>query len=201
MSRSHLIALEFTGGVRLVWQVADNNLSALPDEAVWAPIKELQVLNLSGNELTATELEKISICCGTTLKTLQIDRNKLDSLPLRFEELQLLDTFTASQNQILEIPAGIGLLKQLMFLNLEENLIEQVPTELSQLSAKKFQDIKLKGNPLKDPRCKRILEREKLPVKPLLLYRLRPLRHVFLKSVVTTNGQSKTSHPALVAHK
>ena len=36
------------------------------------------------------------------------------------------------------------------------------------MSYKKFKEIKLKNNPLKDPRCKRILEREKLPVKPLL---------------------------------
>ena len=45
-----------------------------------------------------------------------------------------------------------------------------IPFGMAQLSEKKFKEINFKGNPLADPRCKRILEREKLPVKPLLAH-------------------------------
>ena len=56
------------------------------------------------------------------------------------------------------------------FLNLEDNEIEDIPFGMADLSEKKFKEINFKSNPLADPRCKRILERERLPVKPLLAH-------------------------------
>jgi hypothetical protein len=148
----------------------DNELEVLPDASVWGGVKGLQVLNLAGNKITSMELQKIGACLGPKLTTLQVDRNELDALPLPFAALQLLDTLTAAENEIQEIGEGVGLLKQLMFLNLEDNKITELPVELSQLSVKKLKEIKLSGNPLRDPKCRRILEKEKLPVKPLLQY-------------------------------
>ena len=102
--------------------------------------------------------------------SLKLDDNQLTSLPLQWDSLKLIRHLSASANKIAELPDEIGLLRQMEFLNLEDNAIEEIPFGMAELSEKKFKEINFKGNPLSDPRCKRILEREKLPVKPLLAH-------------------------------
>ena len=91
-------------------------------------------------------------------------------MPLEWASLKLLQHLSASHNQLETLSQHLGLLKQLEFLNVENNAIEEIPLGMSQLSDKKLKEVNFKSNPLVDPRCKRILEREKLPVKPLLAH-------------------------------
>lgn len=107
---------------------------------------------------------------GSTLMSLKVDDNALSSLPLQWDALKLIRHLSASSNKITSLPDEIGLLRQMELLNLEDNEVEDIPFGMAELSEKKFKEINFKGNPLADPRCKRILEREKLPVKPLLAH-------------------------------
>ena len=93
-----------------VLEVANNQLTTLPNAEIWAPVKELQILNCSGNQLTSAEFAKLAPCLGSgTLKNIAADRNLLDSLAsMPWERLSLLDTLSASQNAITALPAGVS---------------------------------------------------------------------------------------------
>ena len=153
-----------------VLQLDDNDISVLPAPDVWAPIKGLQSVDLSSNQLHTAELAKMQGTLGAKLVSLKVDGNQLEELPLEWASLKLLQHLSASHNQLETLPQHLGLLKQLEFLNVENNAIEEIPLGMSQLSDKKLKEVNFKSNPLVDPRCKRILEREKLPVKPLLAH-------------------------------
>ena len=118
-----------------VLEIEDNQLSAVPEAAVLAKLKHLKVLNVAGNQLKDSDVEKLGACMGSKLATLQLDRNQLTKLPIPWERLDHLSLFTATENKIDELPAGIGELTALANLNLSQNQIRDIPPEMGQVSA------------------------------------------------------------------
>ena len=80
---------------------------------------------VENDEFTSAELEKMSASLGGKLMSLKVDDNKLTSLPLQWESLKLIRHLSASSNGITELADEIGLLKQMEFLNMEDNKVDE----------------------------------------------------------------------------
>lgn len=179
-----------------VLQLDGNEITQLPSAEVWSAITQLESVDLSSNKLTTDELAKMKGSLGSTLMSLKVDENQLTSLPLQWDSLKLIRHLSASSNKISELPDEIGLLRQMEFLNLEDNEIEDIPFGMADLSDKKFKEINFKGNPLADPRCTRILERERLPVKPLLAHLKKMAKQGGSKKKKKQQEKAKEPEPA-----
>lgn len=65
---------------------------------------------------------------------LQAHDNQIRTVATEIGNLELLQKCDLSRNKIIELPAGIFLLKRLTELNLCHNCIEQIPADLGQLN-------------------------------------------------------------------
>ena len=98
------------------------------------------------------------------------------------------------------------MLQMLVMLDLAGNKIEQVPIELGSLTVKKLQSVKLKANPLADPRIRRFVEDDSPTlVKDLLTSKRMRKRHADGTSSAPKRSKSewhafmKTERPRVVA--
>ena len=147
-------------------EAAGNELEELP--ASLAQLAGLQVLNVANNRLKSlAPIAKLE-----ALVSVSAGHNALEELPLSWESLEHMQRLEAPHNQIRDFPRGIGCLQQLVTLDLAHNQIEQVPMELSNLTVKKLQSVKLRENPLADPRIRRFVEDD----SPTLVRRPAPTR-------------------------
>ena len=107
------------------------------------------MVDFSHNQLRSAE----PLASLKELVSVQLGNNALTELPdWQWEALEHLATLAAPANQISVAPAGLGSLQMLVSLDLCDNKIEQIPIEMGGLSPKKLQAVRLKGNPLADPR-------------------------------------------------
>jgi Leucine-rich repeat (LRR) protein len=132
---------------------SNNKITSLPSEL--SNLKELFTINLSGNQLTElfplNDLVKLSV--------LDISRNKLQKLPpLGSCNLENLSEINGSYNELVEIPEDLVDLPSLKLLNLQNNQITHVPSNLSQCN--KLKDLLLKENKIKDNRLKKLIEQD-----------------------------------------
>ncbi|EDW00656.1 leucine-rich repeat-containing protein 40 [Drosophila grimshawi] len=107
-------------------------------------------INLSCNLLRALPMEFAGL---QTLCELNISHNRFDHLPSCIYELEKLEKLVANDNKIKQIDAsdcGLGALRQLNYLNLNNNDIQLVPPVLGNLT--NITKLKLSGNPFRQPR-------------------------------------------------
>ncbi len=117
-------------------------------------LKQLQELNLAGNELSIlleslrllTQLEKLDLSANqltelpdwigqlTQLKTLNLSNNKLSELPESLGKLDQLSELQLSGNQFIQLPICLRQLGQLRSLTLSNNQLTSVPEWLPELT-------------------------------------------------------------------
>lgn len=118
----------------------NNSLVVIPDFI--GELKELEEIYLFKNKIEATppSLSKIA-----KLRNLVISNNNLNSFPsiVNLKNLELLDL---SNNNIEKIPTEIITLTKLQFLYLDNNNIANIPDELYQLP--NLKKVYIQGNPL-----------------------------------------------------
>ncbi|PHN01082.1 leucine-rich repeat domain-containing protein [Flavilitoribacter nigricans] len=100
-----------------------NKLEATSLEALGS-LNNLRSLYLSENELTRIPADVFRL---TQLRVLEIDGNKIGSIPRGIEQVPQLDQLNASRNRIRKLPDNIGSLGALSQLQLSENRIGSLP--------------------------------------------------------------------------
>jgi len=135
--------------------LSNNKLTVLPQSL--SNMKELFTINFSGNQLTS--LFPLEGLCK--LAVLDVSRNNFSQLPedLGNNQLENLSQINASFNKLVELSEKLVELPSLKLLNLENNLLTQIPNNLSQ--AVKLKDLLLKENKLKDNRLKKLVDQDK----------------------------------------
>jgi len=147
-----------------VLDIENNQVSKLPDSLHELP--HLELLNVNHNKLTS--LHQVEKC--SYLVTLKAGWNQLKTLDLDLSTLPRLEALLVESNQLGELPSEIGELNNLVELNIADNNIEELPSELGNLNPKKFLKIELQGNPIRDKKIFRTLEKGAKPMKELLGY-------------------------------
>ena len=96
------------------------------------------------------------------LAVLDINRNNFTKLPedLGSETLENLSQINASFNQLEELSELLVDLPSLKLLNVENNVLTEIPSNLSQCV--KLKDLLMKTNKLKDNRLKKLVEQDKV---------------------------------------
>jgi len=157
---------EQLGAVLKVLDLAENQLSDLPDTLAQLPL--LEVLDVSGNALSS--LAATSGCAK--LVTLKASRNRLTTL----EDVDVaswaprLETLVLDGNALEALPSEVGALSNLITLDVSNNRLVALPAGLGDLNVKKLQRVDVTDNPIKDRRIAKILEKGNKPIKELLAY-------------------------------
>ncbi|KYN01687.1 PREDICTED: leucine-rich repeat-containing protein 47-like [Cyphomyrmex costatus] len=127
-----------------------NKLTSLPRELGDHP--NLSTINLASNLLR--DVPSLALC--TKLSILDLSNNRLEAFPdVCHTELVHLSEIHVNGNQITEIPITISRLQGLKALNIADNLISVVPSELTDCS--KLKEVYLKGNKLSDRRLTKLI--------------------------------------------
>ncbi|KAM9476277.1 leucine-rich repeat-containing protein 47 [Clarias gariepinus] len=135
-----------------VLDLSVNELQALPEEI--CSLSELTTLNVSCNRIEALP-DGLSRC--TKLSSINVGKNALGCLPedLFSSKLELLSTIIASENTIEQLSSEIHNLSAIKVLDLSNNKLTEIPFELA--DCPKLKDINFKGNKLKDKRLEKMV--------------------------------------------
>lgn len=126
-----------------------NKLASIPEEL--GSHSQLSTINLASNLLR--DVPSHSTC--TKLSILNLSNNQLETFPdICYTELVHLSEIHVNGNRIAEIPVTINRLQGLKILNLADNLISVVPSELADC---KLKEVYLKGNKLSDRRLTKLI--------------------------------------------
>jgi len=124
--------------------LSNQNLTELPEKVV--DLKELRMINLSGN--TQLHLEKtFEILSGLPkLEVILLDSLNLTELPENFKNLRTLKHVSLVNNPKLNFSHAFELMHtfDLEFLNLSHNKLTELPDEISEIS--RLRDLKLSYN-------------------------------------------------------
>jgi Leucine-rich repeat (LRR) protein len=88
---------------------------------------------------------------------LNLEENKLISLPANFGKLTHLQELDLSDNELESLPESLTALENLRILDLRNNNLKQLPKGFDALS-NNLQELYLTGNPLEDSEKERILK-------------------------------------------
>ena len=148
-----------------VLEAENNHLTTLP--ASLAQCANLEILRVSQNSIKSlSPLEH-----ANNLVTLVVDNNKLTTLDdFNVEAKERLVTLSARMNQIVDAPADIHQCTLLAEIFLKSNKIEELPGEWGELKEKKVREIELDGNPIADPKIRKMMDKSANFVKELLTY-------------------------------
>jgi len=136
--------------------LSHNAIEVLPGVETWENLSSsLELLDLSFNQLTTVE----PLAPLTKLSQLKVDANRLTSLEgVSWAELKQLGTLSAANNLLEAIPEAVGTrAESLEYLELSENKITAIPTEICDL--KKLKLLAVTGNPIKDNKVPKALEK------------------------------------------
>ncbi|XP_052129098.1 leucine-rich repeat and calponin homology domain-containing protein isoform X2 [Frankliniella occidentalis] len=126
---------EFTSLERL--ELYHNTIRCIPDNVVY--LQSLVHLDLSRNQLNVLP----SAVCQLPLQVLLLGNNKLVSLPEDLGRLQDLTLLDVSCNQLSTLPPQIGDLAELRDLNASNNVLCDIPIELTYL---RLERLDISGN-------------------------------------------------------
>ncbi|KAF9011860.1 hypothetical protein BDQ17DRAFT_1272237 [Cyathus striatus] len=94
------------------------------DTPAWFEAQDLQVLKAWNNEITEIQHE---ISLFGSLKTVDLHKNKLTSLPDTFVDLMALTVLDLSHNSLTSLPANLFALPELTTLNISHNTLSSLP--------------------------------------------------------------------------
>ena len=151
-----------------VLEAENNRLERLP--ASLANCGSLENLRLANNALTDSACDVLSGCVG--LVTLVLDGNPelADLTDMAFETKERLVTFSAKRCAIRAVPESLGKCSLLAEIFLSDNAIGDLPMALGELKEKKVRALDFDGNPLNDPKVKKMIGKSANLVKELLVY-------------------------------
>ena len=92
----------------------------------------LERLQLDGNRIT--EIDDKAIAGWTKMKSLNVSRNRLTSIPCSIGSLKALEKFVCNSNNIVALPSTIGQAKSLVQLQFGSNQIKEVPPSIFMLA-------------------------------------------------------------------
>ncbi len=107
--------------------ISDRNTEKLPEDL--SGCKNLKVLNMSGNDIESLE----QVCELTSLNILIAKKCKISSIPKNIKNLKELLILDLSENLIDSIPDEIITLPNIISLILKGNKIKSVPSDISEL--------------------------------------------------------------------
>lgn len=144
--------------------LSNNQIAELPEEL--SSLTELQSINLIKNKIV--ELPK-DLSKWTNLLVIKFSHNKFQRFPQALCSptfKQRLTEIHATDNEITDLPMGIGHLSALRHLDLTNNKIEYVPGELADCA--KIKTLSLHNNPIKDVRLHKLANNN--PTKQIMQY-------------------------------
>ncbi|XP_077469726.1 leucine-rich repeat-containing protein 47 [Stigmatopora argus] len=135
-----------------VLDLSSNNLDFLSDGIT--QLRELTTLNVSCNRL---EVLPDGLINCVKLSTINMSKNRIESFPSDFysERLDLLSNLMASDNAIVELSRDVNKLTGLKALDLSNNRLREIPSNLSECP--KLKEINFKGNKLNDKRLEKMV--------------------------------------------
>jgi Leucine-rich repeat (LRR) protein len=98
----------------------------------------LRSLDLSRNNLESLPEEIIQL---SSLKGLKLNNNKLESLPESIGQLSSLQNLFLFNNNLKSLPESIGQLSSLQYLNVSNNKLESLPESIGQLSSLQYLNV------------------------------------------------------------
>ncbi|BAT79707.1 hypothetical protein LR48_Vigan04g042900 [Vigna angularis] len=109
--------------------LAENLIERLPVSL--GKLQSLKLLNLDGNRITSLpdELDQL-----VRLERLSVSRNLLASLPMTIGSLRNLVLLNVSNNKLQSLPESVGSCSSLEELQANDNLIEDLPSSVCNLS-------------------------------------------------------------------
>ena len=133
-----------------------NELETLPDEI--GQLESLQSLNVTGNKIG----DFPDVNGMTWLHHIDVSYNELESLPpgIPNPDLVHLAEIKANNNRLKELPEEMGTLPALKILDVSENALTQIPTDLRECT--KMKELHFTGNKLKDRKLGRMGEQVKI---------------------------------------
>ncbi|XP_058118367.1 leucine-rich repeat-containing protein 47-like [Anopheles ziemanni] len=133
-----------------VLDLSGNKICTLPDELT--ALRSLTTLNLSFNQLQTLDLSKLD-----QLSVCNLSGNELTEVPQFYTgQVHHLTDVNLEKNRIVSLPEVLTQQQILKVLNVADNKIEQVPKYLTKCI--KLKEINLKGNPLKDKRLLKLVD-------------------------------------------
>jgi Leucine-rich repeat (LRR) protein len=118
--------------------LSDCGLERLP-QCAWR-VDGVTHLSLAGNRLRSFP----QLNGWSALKELSVDRNQMEQLPDRFDNLRGLEAFSVYDNRLQALPDSLWELNELRVLNVSANQIEHVSPKVGKL--KKLQMLDLGHN-------------------------------------------------------
>eukprot|EP00741_Cyanophora_paradoxa_P011424 tig00020556_g11035.t1 len=112
-----------------------NDLISIPPPAKAGAMRNLEVLELFGNQLT-TEALKVAgpeLRELRALRVLDLRNNQLRALPPWIGDLANLEKLNVSCNRIESLPPEIGKLEELKELDIQQNVIAEFPAEMANM--------------------------------------------------------------------
>lgn len=145
LDTSHLNLLEWPPellilpGVRNI-KANNNKLITIPD--ISKTFRQLETLNLSRNNII--ELNNIKFSNFIVLKTIDISRNNIESLPIEITKLVLLSTLLLQYNKLNNFPNNMNELLNLKYLDVSYNCLEYIGDKLEYIP--KLETLNLSNN-------------------------------------------------------
>jgi len=131
--------------------LSNNELESLPSSV--GELRELQTLNVSKNRIT----ELVDPRAMVGLHILDVSHNCLSELPdgICSMELSMLSTILANNNELESLPEDLSELSSLKLLDVTANKLTEIPPILSECA--KLKEFKFGSNPLKDKRLLKMM--------------------------------------------
>jgi Leucine-rich repeat (LRR) protein len=120
-----------------------NRLEQLPEFV--GDLVNLAVLDVGENRLVSIA----PVSALEALTELEIDQNRIETLPSAIDQLTELSIVRANGNLLRCLPDAVGRVQSLSVLDLRDNELTQLPGSLADLSPEL--DLRVEGNPLVDP--------------------------------------------------
>ncbi|CAL1532741.1 unnamed protein product [Lymnaea stagnalis] len=114
-----------------------NNISLIDGNSLNG-FKKLKLLNMNGNKLKTLPPE---ICKLESIEHLSIDKNQLNELPVEFCALITLKEFHVAANCLTSLPLEMGYLINLESLYIQQNKIRELPESLGKCYRLRYLDV------------------------------------------------------------
>lgn len=122
--------------------ISQNQIVEIPLEL--SLMNNLSVLNLNENKISTLPNNFFDGKIKETLVSLNLSHNEIEMLPISIFKLKKLDTLILSSNKLTKLSLYIDRLIKLKFLNISQNLLEEIPASILNLY---LESLDVSGNP------------------------------------------------------